>query len=85
MDGWDYIVDCRWRTKLADIRKVYVPHGQIARSAKRPQAPSYPSTAVRTFAADHKAESEQEHYPEEGHIFGAFSMLDLRRLRSRAP
>jgi hypothetical protein len=32
MEGWHYIVECRWRTKLADIRELDGLYGQIARS-----------------------------------------------------
>jgi hypothetical protein len=35
MDGWHYIVECRWRAKLADIRELDGLYGQIARSGKQ--------------------------------------------------
>ena len=35
MDGWHYIVECRWRAKLADIRELNGLYGQIARSGKQ--------------------------------------------------
>jgi hypothetical protein len=31
MDGWDYIVECRWRTKLAEVGDLDGLYGQIAR------------------------------------------------------
>jgi hypothetical protein len=35
LEGWHYIVECRWRTKLADIRELDGLYGQIARSGKQ--------------------------------------------------
>lgn len=35
LDGWYYIVECRWRTKLADIRQLDGLYGQIARSGRQ--------------------------------------------------
>jgi hypothetical protein len=35
LDGWHYIVECRWRAKLADIRELDGLYGQIARSGKQ--------------------------------------------------
>jgi len=35
MDNWHYIVECRWRTKLADIRDLDGLLGQIGRSGKQ--------------------------------------------------
>lgn len=35
LDGWHYIVECRWRTKLADIRELDGLYGQIARSGRQ--------------------------------------------------
>lgn len=35
LDGWYYIVECRWRTKLADIRELDGLLGQIARSGRQ--------------------------------------------------
>jgi len=35
MDGWHYLVECRWRSKLADIRELDGLHGQIVRSGKQ--------------------------------------------------
>ena len=34
-DGWHYIVECRWREKLADIRELDGVHGQVQRSGKQ--------------------------------------------------
>lgn len=35
MDGWHYIVECRWRAKLADIRELDGLYGQIERSGRQ--------------------------------------------------
>ncbi len=35
MDGWHYIVECRWRKKLADIRELDGLKGQVDRSGKQ--------------------------------------------------
>lgn len=35
MDGWHYIVECRWRKKLADIRELDGLLGQIGRSGRQ--------------------------------------------------
>jgi hypothetical protein len=35
LEGWHYIVECRWREKLARIREVDGLYGQIARSGKQ--------------------------------------------------
>jgi hypothetical protein len=35
LDGWHYLVECRWREKLADIRAVDGLLGQISRSGKQ--------------------------------------------------
>jgi len=35
LDRWHYIVECRWRQKLADIRDLDGLYGQIARSGKQ--------------------------------------------------
>jgi hypothetical protein len=35
MDGWHYIVECRWREKLADIRELDGLYGQVARSGRQ--------------------------------------------------
>jgi hypothetical protein len=35
LDGWHYIVECRWRKKLADIRELDGLLGQINRSGKQ--------------------------------------------------
>jgi hypothetical protein len=35
MDGWSYLVECRWRTKLADIRDLDGLLGQVGRSGKQ--------------------------------------------------
>src|SRR5205814_7675681 len=35
MDGWHYIVKCRWREKLADIRELDGLYGQVARSGRQ--------------------------------------------------
>lgn len=35
MDGWHYLVECRWRSKLADIRELDGLYGQIARSGRQ--------------------------------------------------
>jgi hypothetical protein len=34
-DGWYYIVECRWRAKLADIRELDGLSGQLGRSGKQ--------------------------------------------------
>jgi hypothetical protein len=34
-DGWHYILECRWREKLADIRELDGLHGQVQRSGKQ--------------------------------------------------
>ncbi|MGD9743456.1 MAG: hypothetical protein AB7V53_12505 [Dongiaceae bacterium] len=35
MDGWHYIVECRWRTKLADIQELDGLAGKVARSGRQ--------------------------------------------------
>jgi hypothetical protein len=35
LDGWHYIVECRWRKKLADIRELDGLLGQIGRSGRQ--------------------------------------------------
>lgn len=35
MEGWHYIVECRWRKKLADIRELDGLKGQVDRSGKQ--------------------------------------------------
>lgn len=35
LDGWHYIVECRWRQKLADIRELDGLKGQVDRSGKQ--------------------------------------------------
>lgn len=35
LDGWHYIVECRWRDKLADVRQVDGLLGQVNRSGKQ--------------------------------------------------
>jgi hypothetical protein len=35
LEGWHYIVECRWRTKLANIRELDGLYGQIGRSGKQ--------------------------------------------------
>ena len=35
MEGWHYVVECRWRKKLADIRELDGLYGQIARSGRQ--------------------------------------------------
>jgi hypothetical protein len=35
LDGWLYLVECRWREKLADIRQVDGLKGQVDRSGKQ--------------------------------------------------
>lgn len=35
LEGWHYIVECRWREKLAGIRQLDGLYGQIARSGKQ--------------------------------------------------
>jgi hypothetical protein len=35
LDGWHYIVECRWREKLADIRQLDGLLGQVNRSGKQ--------------------------------------------------
>jgi hypothetical protein len=35
LEGWHYIVECRWREKLADIRQLDGLQGQVGRSGKQ--------------------------------------------------
>ncbi len=35
LEGWFYIVECRWRTRLADIRQIDGLLGQVGRSGKQ--------------------------------------------------
>jgi hypothetical protein len=35
MDGWHYLVECRWRAKLANIRELDGLSGQVARSGRQ--------------------------------------------------
>ncbi len=35
MEGWHYVVECRWRKKLADIRELDGLYGQVARSGRQ--------------------------------------------------
>jgi hypothetical protein len=35
MDGWHYIVECRWRSRLANIRELDGLYGQVARSGRQ--------------------------------------------------
>jgi hypothetical protein len=35
MEGWHYIVECRWRAKLADIRELDGLYGQVSRSGRQ--------------------------------------------------
>jgi hypothetical protein len=35
LEGWHYIVECRWRERLADIRQLDGLYGQIGRSGKQ--------------------------------------------------
>ncbi len=35
LDGWHYLVECRWRTKLADIRELDGLLGQVRRSGRQ--------------------------------------------------
>jgi hypothetical protein len=35
MDGWQYLVECRWRAKLADIRDLDGLRGQVQRSGRQ--------------------------------------------------
>lgn len=35
LEGWHYIVECRWREKLADIRELDGLNGQVDRSGKQ--------------------------------------------------
>lgn len=35
LDGWHYIVECRWRKKLSDIRELDGLSGQVGRSGKQ--------------------------------------------------
>ena len=35
LEGWHYIVECRWRKKLADIRELDGLLGQVNRSGKQ--------------------------------------------------
>ena len=35
LDGWHYIVECRWRKKLGDIRELDGLSGQVGRSGKQ--------------------------------------------------
>jgi hypothetical protein len=35
LEGWHYLVECRWRQKLADIRELDGFSGQVVRSGKQ--------------------------------------------------
>jgi hypothetical protein len=35
LEGWHYLVECRWRQKLADIRELDGVKGQVSRSGKQ--------------------------------------------------
>lgn len=35
LEGWHYIVECRWRARLADIRQLDGLYGQVQRSGKQ--------------------------------------------------
>lgn len=35
LEGWHYVVECRWREKLADIRELDGLKGQVDRSGKQ--------------------------------------------------
>ena len=35
MEGWHYVVECRWRSKLTDIRELDGLYGQVARSGRQ--------------------------------------------------
>jgi hypothetical protein len=35
LEGWHYVVECRWRAKLADIRELDGVKGQVERSGKQ--------------------------------------------------
>lgn len=35
LDGWHYLVECRWRTRLPDIRQLDGLAGQVARSGRQ--------------------------------------------------
>jgi hypothetical protein len=35
LEGWQYLVECRWREKLADIRELDGLKGQVDRSGKQ--------------------------------------------------
>lgn len=35
LDGWHYLVECRWRARLADIRQLDGLAGQVARSGRQ--------------------------------------------------
>jgi hypothetical protein len=35
LEGWHYVVECRWREKLADIRELDGLKGQVGRSGKQ--------------------------------------------------
>jgi hypothetical protein len=35
LEGWRYLVECRWREKLADIRELDGLKGQVDRSGKQ--------------------------------------------------
>ena len=35
MDSWHYIVECRWRAELADIRELDGLAGQVARTGRQ--------------------------------------------------
>jgi len=35
MEGWHYLVECRWRAKLANIRELDGLAGQVARSGRQ--------------------------------------------------
>lgn len=38
LEGWHYILECRWRSKLADIRELDGLSGQVERSGKQTMA-----------------------------------------------
>ncbi len=35
LEGWHYLIECRWRAKLADIRELDGLHGQVGRSGRQ--------------------------------------------------
>jgi hypothetical protein len=51
MDNWHYIVECRWRERLADIRQLDGLMGQVARSGKQTMGCFCRSTAGASMSS----------------------------------